>query len=323
MFSTDYYSLLINDLFFSKSQQIDFDFSFMAIQSSTATSNNSFRVFIILPINLNTLIVDFGKYDQSYHKERYLGIGRIDFVHSIITIGNVKQMDVINRSYDIVGRSYSSNKSIVLLELSSNHLNDTSYQKITIEKSGDFELSTPIYLSNDFVDVFLYGDYICSFNALRSHPYNFQTLYRYSIAGETTKMTTTNSEITHQDGFLTPGHHLVCVGSTLFTVGSLIDQNQKRIFSFDLEILEWRRANLEFNCEDLDLHSDGMNTLIVTAKYKAEEYTVYRYKINQPDSLLDCAWIAIKRRSEFDRQVLDYAESKLPKNSRQRCLIRQ
>ncbi|KAI6231502.1 hypothetical protein M3Y95_00388500 [Aphelenchoides besseyi] len=267
-----------------------------------------------LPLSTNSMIVI-----AQFNGDFQIGVAKLDLSNFQYAIKSSVPTESLYAEFDLFRVPETTDSKARVLLVTQRSLNVRQYQTVTIGTDDQIQLSAPIVLPNNMKHIFYFNGHFYGYEKSPEFTINVNKLIRHSIAtGEAVQLTISdekNVKISSYFDFT----GLTVVGRMVYT---LQRKNRKyQLFSLNLNTMERKKTRFVF-VDDVRMHSDGEKTLIVSTKnYKENWRRVYRFAVNQPDSLLDCAWLAILRRAEFDPELVSYAENKLPRNSRHKLLF--
>ncbi|KAI6215650.1 hypothetical protein M3Y94_00409800 [Aphelenchoides besseyi] len=312
--------LIVVDLFNFKTSKFYIDNQSLPNMKFVFPSYNSYYSLnnMIFPMNLNTIVVIFVSGDKEY-----IGAAKLNFHTSRFSIKNAVEVTWPACSKYVVGQPETPNsRARVCLIYRDHHF--YKYQLIEIEDDGLLQLGTMFELHVE-------PDTMCMYE---NHIYGIVGSGRKQQFTELLKISITTDERSHfliDNSFLIKHeyeigyYNCICVGPNLYTTHFKGDCQY--LFKINLNTMVLEKTDFVFTKYLLEFHSDGKRTLLVTNRNKwndSDILEVYRITINQPDSLFDCAWLAIQRRVQFhDMSLLLYAMNKLPRNSRLRFTLPQ
>ncbi|KAI6185498.1 hypothetical protein M3Y98_00030000 [Aphelenchoides besseyi] len=312
------FRIFLVDLFHWKSIKLELNPSTPIITSGYYAG----RIVAVFPLSTNSIIVIYLS-NSSFH----IGVAKLDLSNYQYEIKSSVSNRFFCNSSDIFGELENSNtESRVFLVSLRSRYNVGQYQTVTIGTDDEIQVSEPIvlpYISH----IFYFNGHLYGYETRpQSNTINMNKLIRFSIATyEVVHLSISdekNVDISSYRDFIGP---TTVVGRMIYTMH--LKKTKGKLFTLDLDTMERKATGLVFidrfqNGNGLKIHSDGEKTLIVSTSNANDKWRkVYRLVVNQPDSLFDCAWLAILRRAEFDHQLLDYVESKLPNNSRFKSLF--
>ncbi|KAI6223532.1 hypothetical protein M3Y95_00899900 [Aphelenchoides besseyi] len=91
------------------------------------------------------------------------------------------------------------------------------------------------------------------------------------------------------------------------------------IILLDLETLEWKYTNIEFDYIS-SIGADSSQTLMVSTRCNdPSKHNIYRFVVNQPDKLSNLVWLRLKRVFNARPAAYKFILSQLPTNFKQKC----
>ncbi|KAI6204180.1 hypothetical protein M3Y94_00642700 [Aphelenchoides besseyi] len=252
-------NLYITDFHLNQTSKFRFDLSSVA--------DVWFDYDNVVVLDANTVVVAFNRYFDM--NKRFIAIGRIDRDQLTVTVEQPTVSDF--DAYDLrkLLSSYPTDLKSGLHFLS---IYGLKYSKVVMGTDGRLETTRIDFATNmklfGFFDGYFYGlDQIDQMEADRTRKINSVNLIKYSAeTDEQTQMATKNWEILLEDGYdFHVCYQIHCIGRTLFVHNSSREQKKTRIFSMDLNSLEWKRTNVEVDGMFRLMMSDGKETLFVGA----------------------------------------------------------
>ncbi|KAI6202029.1 hypothetical protein M3Y96_00904900 [Aphelenchoides besseyi] len=260
---------------------------------------------------------------KNYYNKQYIGVAKLNFHNSRFSIKNVIEDQWIRCSKYLVGQQETPNSRARVCLITRGHRYQR-YQPIEIGDDDHLQLGTVFELSRDLETVCMYHNHLYGFVRAR-HEERFTQLIKISITTNESFHSLIDNKFLIKHEYKIGYETCICVGPNLYTTH--FKENCQYLFKINLNTMVQEKTDYVFTKYDLMFHSDGERTLLVTNTNKWFDYDsseTYRITINQPDSLFDCAWLAIQRRVQFhDISLLSWLMNKLPRNSRLRFTLTQ
>ncbi|KAI6202103.1 hypothetical protein M3Y96_00912800 [Aphelenchoides besseyi] len=312
--------LVVVDLFNFKTTKFYIDTQSLPNMNIVFPSENYYSCTYnrIFPVNLSTIVVVFDSGDK-----HYIGVAKLNFHNSRFSIKNVIEDQWLYCSKYLVGQQETPNSRARVCLITKGYDFHT-YQPIEIEDDDHLQLGTVFELSRDLETVCMYDNHLYGFVRAR-HQERFTELVKISITTNESFHFLIDNKFLIKHEYKIDYETCICVGPNLYTTH--FKENCQYLFKINLNTMVQEKTDYVFTKYDLMFHSDGERTLLVTNTNKWFDYDsseTYRITINQPDSLFDCAWLAIQRRVQFhDISLLSWLMNKLPRNSRLRFTLPQ
>ncbi|KAI6199100.1 hypothetical protein M3Y96_00590700 [Aphelenchoides besseyi] len=301
--------IFLVDLFHWKSIKLEIN------PSTQIITSDYYAVYMIavFPLSTNSMIV-FYRGNSGVH----IGVAKLDLSNYQYEIKSSVSNSFLYSNSDIFGELENSNTEsrVFVVAIRWRHYVH-HYQTVTIGTDDEIQVSEPIYLPV-MRHIFYINGYLYGYGTRpQSNTINMNKLIRFSIAThEVVHLSISDEKNVDISSYPNFTGSTTVVGRMIYTTH--LKKTKGKLFTLDLDTMERKATGLVFidrfqNGNGLKIHSDGEKTLIVSTSNANDKWRkVYRLVVNQPDSLFDCAWLAILRRAEFDHQLLDYVESKLP-----------
>ncbi|KAI6215773.1 hypothetical protein M3Y94_00424100 [Aphelenchoides besseyi] len=318
----DKFELIVVDLFNFKTSKFYIDNQSLPNMKFVFPSYDPYYGLnnMIFPMNLSTIVVIFVSGDKEY-----IGAAKLNFHTSRFSIKNAIEVPCLRCSNHLIGQQKTPNSQAqVCLITRVFDYRSQKYQLIDIGDDGLLKLGTAFDLPGNMETHCMYDNHLYGL-VRRGYQEEFTELLKISIT------TNERSHFIIDNCFLIKHEYeiryytCICVGPNLYTTHFKGDCQY--LFKINLNTMVQEKTDFVFTKYRLQFHSDGERTLLVTNSNKWNDSNnpeTYRITINQPDSLFDCAWLAIQRRVQFhDMSLLSYAMNKLPRNSRLRFTLPQ
>ncbi|KAI6235568.1 hypothetical protein M3Y95_00065300 [Aphelenchoides besseyi] len=260
----------------------------------------------------------------------YLGIGNIDFEHSVVIVKQTVAVPVNDRflAPKWFPQSYPPDLyKGVIIGLHDDDNNIYNYFVVQIGSDDHFRLFS-IDFPLEMIAFGYFDGFFCGIVFEQTGRYMEQTksidLVKYSIStGERTQEQTINWEIiefSHSDISRRFSPDMCRVGRTLFVLDFSKKENEFKIISFDLDSLEWQRSSFPGGNKVHSLLSDGERTLLCCTSHFNEHMRSYnRFVLNEPDKLSNLVWLRLKRIFDARPTSYEFILSQLPTNFKPKC----
>ncbi|KAI6172718.1 hypothetical protein M3Y98_01004500 [Aphelenchoides besseyi] len=327
----------IIDLYHKQLRQLEYDFSFFQPdpESVMTDPNLIYNVLNIFPLSLQSVLLCIYEH-KDYQVVRHLSFGEIDLQNLRIIIHSLIQLPYFPLLVQLVGQTKESNLMDGVLGYFVRHdFQHGTLQMITLDQNQQLHTRQVLELP-DRVEIYgLIDGHVYGFRLNEKLCLNYEDLIIISIStGRVFEFKTTYRDLLGKQPkrvrciilslnplFQSNDDKLCCIDSNLFMIRPFIDEAKSRLFVLNLETYEWNNTGIEFENRDYSLHTDAERSLIVSRwQMSTPESTrpFYRFFV-KPDLLSNFAWLAIKRRSDYDPFFYSYIISKLPKRSQFRC----
>ncbi|KAI6211229.1 hypothetical protein M3Y96_00411700 [Aphelenchoides besseyi] len=259
----------IVDLFHTSKHQVSTQLNLPLEQESKRTIAKTFF------LDLKTVLVIFTETTSEIYKNVcYLGLGKNDMQK--ITIESEIPVDQIILFCELIGQAAESNlRDGVYASFYNCHDHRCYFFNIKIDEKDQLCLSQPMKSPIGMKEFGLFDGHMYGFfNRNDTNVVDLSNVVKISVQdGAQELLPTKNSTMLFKDG---------C--------------------ELDLKSLEWEKTELEVDGKTQTLKSDGKRTLIVVTREMGYglKSLLYRFIVEQPDSLWNLVSMAVKRKSDLD-----------------------
>ncbi|KAI6222522.1 hypothetical protein M3Y95_00902400 [Aphelenchoides besseyi] len=304
-----YFTITIVELFHSKLRNLFLDFSTATIEGiplKTDKEYTEYKVKSVLLLDLSTILIVFHHFDSH---TLYLGVGEINFEGLVVTVKKTVPIsfDYYNMRYRWFLQSRQSNLSENVILLVKDEDYNRKYFTIKMEDGDQLRVS-PFDVPAEI------GVFGCFDGCLYGLAYEFN--YPNGIRHQTidlVKISLSNGQLVRQPTKIDQKPF----GSPWALSDGFAEKGE--ISALDLETLEWKHTNIEFD----GLHSfsgNGTQTLMISTPSTGPlKYNIYRFVVGQPDKLSTLAWLRLKRIFDARSSAYKFILSQLPANFKQKC----
>ncbi|KAI6172678.1 hypothetical protein M3Y98_01000100 [Aphelenchoides besseyi] len=327
----------IIDLYHTNKRQLEYDFSFFQPdpESVMTDPNLIYNVLNIFPLSLQSVLLHF--YDgQSCQNVQHLSFGEIDLENLRIVIHSPIQLPDSQVMMQLVGQTPESNLTDgVLGYFAQNDFQHGTLQMITLDQNQQLHMRQVLELPDRVKIYGLIDGHVYGFRLNEELWSNYEDLIIISIStGRVFEFKTMNRDLLGEQPkhvrfiilslnplFQSNDDKLCCIDSNLFMIRPFRDEAKSRLFVLNLETYEWNNTGIEFENRHYTLHTDAERSLIVSRWRRSNPVPIrpfYRFLV-KPDLLSNYAWLAIKRRFDYDLFFLLHILSNLPERSPFNC----
>ncbi|KAI6178844.1 hypothetical protein M3Y98_00545600 [Aphelenchoides besseyi] len=313
--------LILTDLFHQKKMELRIDLSSANSVGLPLGDSEFYWIRTLYALDTHTMLILFGS-----QTSQYLAFGVIDFERSSVVIDQIVVLHVEHgfgfKRWLPLTSTPNLHEGLILKLFNDS---EESYFMVKMESGNQLRASSihvPFAMKTfACCDGFLYG--LVENNDDDNRPIE---LVRFSLHnGEHVHRRTIDWQVIDSEfmAYSMDNPNRSCViGRTLFVVSFCEKESKNKIYSLDLDKLEWKETKIASENPIFEIGgSDGIRTLIVFTEHDMLTENVERFVFNEPDKLSDLAWMQLARIFDAKPSAYNFILSQMPATLKQKCLF--